>query len=75
MLEFGIQTNLGAQAIHMLSYYAHKYSYSPDDFPNARKAYIQGLALPIGHHINHENIDFIAEKLQTVLSGRQVNQV
>jgi len=63
----GIETNLGAQAINCLTYYRHKYGYAPDDFPNATKAYHQGLALPIGSHLKDEDIDFIAETLIKLL--------
>ena len=47
----GIETNLGAQALHCLKYYKEKYGYKENDFPNATKAYKQGLALPVGKHI------------------------
>jgi dTDP-4-amino-4,6-dideoxygalactose transaminase len=65
----GIETNLGAQAINCLTYYRHKYGYAPDDFPNAAKAYQQGLALPIGNHLKDEDIDFIAETLIKLLKN------
>lgn len=64
----GIQTNLGAQAIHMLSYYRNKYGYSGKDFPHAQRAYTSGLALPIGHHISKENIDYICSVLIDVFN-------
>ena len=65
----GIETNLGAQAINCLTYYRHNYGYAPDDFPNATKAYQQGLALPIGNHLKDEDIDFIAETLIKILKN------
>lgn len=63
----GIQTNLGAQAIHMLSYYREKYKYTAGDYPIARKAFQYGLSLPIGHHIDNSKIDFIVKSLKKYL--------
>jgi perosamine synthetase len=63
-----IETNLGAQAIHMLSFYRKKYGYKTDDFPNAARAYKSGLALPIGHHVNKDDLDYISIQLQDVLN-------
>ena len=63
----GIQTNLGAQAIHMLSYYMDKYNYTAGDYPYTLKAYQSGLALPIGHHIDNPKIDYIVDSLKKYL--------
>jgi perosamine synthetase len=63
----GIETNIGAQALNCLSYYQRKYGYCPDDFPNAKKAYRQGLALPIGLHLTDEDIDHISITLANLL--------
>lgn len=68
LLKQNIQTNLGAQAIHMLTFYREKYRLKSDDFPHAKQAYTQGLALPIGHHINEETVAYISQKLNNVLN-------
>jgi len=60
----GIETNLGAHALNCLTYFRNKYGYKPEDFPNARKAYMHGLALPIGNHCNDEDVDYIVETLK-----------
>jgi len=59
----GIETNLGAQAIHCLTYYRQKYHFRPTDFPNAARAYSCGLALPMGPHVGQEEISHIAARL------------
>jgi perosamine synthetase len=59
----GIETNLGAQAIHCLTYYRKKYHFRPSDFPNSARAYSCGLALPMGSHISRDDILYIAERL------------
>jgi len=60
----GIETNLGAQALNCQSYFRNKYGYRPKDFPNARKAYVYGLALPIGNHCSNKDIDHVVEILK-----------
>jgi dTDP-4-amino-4,6-dideoxygalactose transaminase len=61
--SFGIETNLGAQAIPLLTYYQKKYHIKTKDVPEAAFAYQQGLALPIGDHLTEKNAKFICEKL------------
>ena len=63
----GIETNLGAQALNCLSYYKSKYNYKEIDFPNSAKAFKQGLALPLGIHLNLNEILNICEKLRNAL--------
>ena len=65
--EQGIETNLGAQAIHLQPYYVKKYRFKEGDFPNAERAFKFGLALPIGHHINEQKISFIAKKIKNIV--------
>lgn len=62
--EKGVQTNYGANALHCLTYYKEKYGYEGNDFPVARQAYENGLALPCGNHLKNGDIDFVARKLK-----------
>jgi dTDP-4-amino-4,6-dideoxygalactose transaminase len=66
-----IETNLGAQALNCLDYYQKKYGYKPEDFPNATKAYRQGLALPIGPHLTEDDIEYIAGTLINILDSHE----
>jgi perosamine synthetase len=59
----GIETNLGAQAIHCLTYYREKYGFRESDFPLAARAYRHGLALPMGSHVRPEDVLYIAGRL------------
>jgi dTDP-4-amino-4,6-dideoxygalactose transaminase len=63
--EEGIETNLGAYALNCLSYYQRKYGYDGREYPNAVRAYRKGLAVPIGAHVNKEEIDYIVGALKT----------
>ena len=58
-----VQTNYGAQALHELNFFKTKYQFEPDDYPCSSIAYRQGLALPIGNHINEDDIAEIIRKL------------
>ncbi len=66
--EDGIETNIGAYALNELSYYKTRSDCVEGDFPNATKAYRQGLALPMGGHLNREAISYIAEKISERLT-------
>ncbi len=63
----GIETNLGAQALHCLSYYKNKYQFHNDDFPVAYNAYTQGLALPLGFHVSEQDQKYIVETIKRLL--------
>lgn len=67
MRRIGIETNLGAQALHMMSYFKDKYRYKKEDFPNAVLLYQQGLALPLHSKLSIEDIRFISICLQECL--------
>ena len=45
----GISTRPATHAVHMLSFYATKYSLRPEDFPNARAANDCSISLPLFH--------------------------
>ena len=64
----GIETNLGAQALNCLFYFKHKYNLSEHDFPNATIAYKQGLALPLGNHLDNNKTEYIIQKTNELLS-------
>lgn len=56
----GVETNIGAYALNSLSYFKHKYRLEEDDFPNSISAYRRGMVLPIGSHLQADDIQFIA---------------
>jgi dTDP-4-amino-4,6-dideoxygalactose transaminase len=67
LLEKGIQTNLGAQAIHCLSYYKQKYNYSHADFSNASQLFNNGLVLPLYGKLVEEEVIHISKSLKKAL--------
>lgn len=52
----GVSTRPGTHAVHMLGYYADRYRIAPEDFPNARFANDQTMAIPL--HSRMEASDF-----------------
>ena len=65
--DAGVETNLGAQALHCLTYYKNTYDYQDVDFPNAAKAFRKGMALPIGLHLTGKDVQLIAETLSGLM--------
>lgn len=63
----GIESSVGAQAIHALTYYQEKYSLPNSEYPNAYRAYTHGLALPMGHHLDSSDVVTVANSLLEVL--------
>lgn len=64
----GIETNLGAQALHMLRYYKNKYHYQPDHYPIAAQLYQQGLAIPIHAEMNMTDLHKVIRVLHSLKS-------
>jgi dTDP-4-amino-4,6-dideoxygalactose transaminase len=65
----GVETNLGAQSLACLPYYADRHGARPEDCPNATAAYRRGLALPIGRHVGEADVGRVVAALAEVLAG------
>ena len=67
--EKNIGVNYGAQCIPYMKVYQEKYTYDCQKlFPNALKAYKQGLALPIYDLVTKEQIKYISITLNNLIS-------
>jgi len=63
--ENGIGTNLGAQCMPFQKYFQEKYKLNCNElFPNAMKAYTNGLVLPLYCSLDESNITYISGFLQ-----------
>ena len=69
LAEQGIETAIGTYSLHQSAYYRSKYGFSIDDFPNARIAYEQSLALPLYPKMHEGDIQYVAQKLKQVGDG------
>lgn len=67
--ENGIETNLGAYAIHNQKYYKEKYQYDDIEFRNSILAYKQGLALPLYYGLDEKKIRFIVKQILQLMEG------
>lgn len=66
--EEGIGSNYGAQCIPAQSFYLDKYKLdSVNLFPNAFRAYTQGLALPVYEKLNERDISRISKVINSLL--------
>jgi len=67
--EKNIGVNYGAQCIPYMNVYQKKYNLNCEQlFPNALKAYKQGLALPIYDLVTKEQIKYISTTLNNLIS-------
>jgi len=67
MMEKGIETNYGANALPLLQFYREKYHLREEDFPNSVISYKQGLALPLSHYIHEAEINTVCEELISLI--------
>ena len=65
--EKNIGVNYGAQCMPYMKVYQDKYQYNCENlFPNALKAYKQGLALPIYDLVSKEQVSYISSTLNNL---------
>ncbi len=68
MREKGIGVNYGAQCIPHMDYYQKKYGESVSElYPNALRAYEKGLVLPLYEKLNAEQVEYVANALNSLL--------
>lgn len=65
LLQHNIQTNFGAHCLAEVKYYKTQYGLLPETFPNASKAYHQGLALPLGPHIDANDVKYVCNTVKS----------
>jgi perosamine synthetase len=66
-----IECNFGAYSIPELPYYRNRYSIDPDCYRVASAAHRGGVALPIGPHLEQDDILRIAELFNTITSNEK----
>ena len=65
----GIESNIGAQCIPTQNFYASKYTLNvKKDFPEALKAYRNGLAIPLHEKLKWTDIEYIVKQLNNIQS-------
>jgi dTDP-4-amino-4,6-dideoxygalactose transaminase len=66
LLEAGVSTRPGTQAVHMLGYYRERYGFRPDDFPVARDAELHSLAIPLHNRMDESDYAAVVDALRNV---------
>ncbi len=56
------------QAVPEFTYYREKYGYKKGEYPEAAKISNTSIALPVGPHLNLDDMDYIVKKIKAVLT-------
>ncbi len=68
--QLGVGTSVYyPRAVPHLTYYAEKYGYSKNTFPNAAWISAASIALPVGPHLQEDDMAYIGQAFKTVLKG------
>jgi dTDP-4-amino-4,6-dideoxygalactose transaminase len=59
----GIATRVGTHALNLLTFYRNRFGVRPDDFPVARDAAAQSLAIPLHNRMSEADVDYVASRL------------
>jgi perosamine synthetase len=62
----GIATRPGTHAIHLLGYYADRYGFKPNDFPNSLAASETSMAIPLHNQLTREDQDRVIGSLRNL---------
>jgi len=57
----GVEVNYGAYALNCINFYKKKYNLTKDNNFHATKAFISGIALPLGNHVQFSDISIIVK--------------
>jgi perosamine synthetase len=64
--ERGVATRPGTHAVHMLGYYADRFGLSPDDFPGARDADENTMAIPLHNRMTEDDYRYVVDAIRGV---------
>lgn len=68
LLEKGVESNLGAQALNCLSYFREKYQTDELSCPEATRLFRRGLVLPLYGKLTVNQVDVICDQVLTALA-------
>lgn len=57
------------QPVPRMTYYRRKYGYAEDAYPVASMISDRGIALPVGPHVEREDVDYMVSAIKEVLCG------
>ena len=62
----GVATRPGTHAVHTLNYYARRYSFAADDFPNARDCARNTMAIPLHNRMREDDYAYVVAELREI---------
>ncbi len=66
LLRDGVNTRPGTHAVHLLSYYRDRFGLRPDDFPAARNADAQSMAIPLHNRMTEDDYRQVVTALRRI---------
>lgn len=64
--ENGVATRPGTHAVHMLNFYKEKYGLKPDDYPVARIANDQSMAIPLHNRMTEDDYAYVVQCIKSL---------
>jgi len=64
--QAGIATRPGTHAVHMLGYYAERYSIKPEDYPCARDCDRNTMAIPLHNRMSEEDYHYVVSIIKSL---------
>ena len=65
----GVETTLGTYGMHLQPYFADRFRYTPEQFPEATRAHRQALTLPLHSKLVRRDLEEVATVLQASLAS------
>ncbi len=66
-----IGTSVHYRPLHMMSYYAKKYGYAPEDFPVAQDAFQRMVSIPLNPSLTDEDVNDVVEAIREATRSRR----
>ncbi len=64
--QAGISTRPGTHAVHMLGYYADRYTIAPSDYPGAQTANDKSISIPLHNRMVKEDFHYVIHCLKNI---------
>lgn len=64
--NLGVATRPGTHAVHMLGVYADRYDLKPDDYPGAKLADANSMAIPLHNRMTADDYEYVVEALHSI---------
>jgi len=65
--QAGIATRPGTHAVHMLGYYAERYSIEPEDYPGSRDCDRNTMAIPLHNRMSEDDYHYVVAIIKSLV--------